>query len=201
MRKYKFTGEFKIDCFGRKVFRIEASISFGSVIAGDLGGWIEKESNLDQNGDAWVSGNAQVSGNAWVSGNARVSGNAQVFEDAWVSEDARVSGDAQVSGNARVSGDAWVSGDARVSGDAQVSGNARVFEDADYTAINGFGSCNRTTTFFRCKDGSIGVKCGCFYGTLTEFRKKVVETHGETKLAIEYLRIADLMEYHFSEED
>jgi len=99
--------------------------------------------------------------------------------DAWVSDDARISGDAQVFG------DAWVFGDARVSG------------DKDYAYAHGFGSCNRTTTFFRLKDGDVGVRCGCFYGTLAQFRDKVCETHGETKKAQEYLMLADLMEIRF----
>lgn len=105
--------------------------------------------------------------------------------DAWVSDDARISGNAQVFGNARVFGDAQVFGDARVSG------------DKDYAYAHGFGSCNRTTTFFRLKDGDVGVRCGCFYGTLAQFRDKVCETHGETKKAQEYLMLADLMEIRF----
>ena len=105
--------------------------------------------------------------------------------DAWVSDDARISGNARVFGNARVSGDARVFGDARVSG------------DKDYAYAHGFGSCNRTTTFFRLKDGDVGVRCGCFYGTLAQFRDKVCETHGETKKAQEYLMLADLMEIRF----
>ena len=88
-------------------------------------------------------------------------------------------------------GDAWVSDDARISGNARVSG------DKDYAYAHGFGSCNRTTTFFRLKDGDVGVRCGCFYGTLAQFRDKVCETHGETKKAQEYLMLADLMEIRF----
>ena len=106
-------------------------------------------------------------------------------------------GDAWVFGNARVFGDAWVSDDARISGNARVSGNAQVFGDKDYAYAHGFGSCNRTTTFFRLKDGDVGVRCGCFYGTLAQFRDKVCETHGETKKAQEYLMLADLMEIRF----
>ena len=100
-------------------------------------------------------------------------------------------------GNAWVSGNAQVSGNARVFGDAQVSGDARVSGDKDYAYAHGFGSCNRTTTFFRLKDGDVGVRCGCFYGTLAQFRDKVCETHGETKKAQEYLMLADLMEIRF----
>lgn len=106
-------------------------------------------------------------------------------------------GNAWVSGNAQVSGDARVSGNARVSGDAQVFGDARVFGDKDYAYAHGFGSCNRTTTFFRLKDGDVGVRCGCFYGTLAQFRDNVCETHGETKKAQEYLMLADLMDFRF----
>ena len=128
-------------------------------------------------GDARVYGNAKVSGDAWVHGNAKVSGNAWVYGDAWV------------HGNAWVYGNAWVSGNAKVSG------------DADYATASGFGSEYRTTTFFKLKNSDeIGVRCGCFYGTLKEFKEKVKETHGETKKAKEYLMLADLMKYRFSEE-
>ena len=173
VKKFKLTSEFIVDISGVKLFRIKALIEFGNVKAGDLGGYIEKEENLSHMGDAWVSGDTQVFGDARVFGNAWVSGNARVF------------GDAQVFGNARVSGDAQVFGDARVSG------------DKDYAYAHGFGSCNRTTTFFRLKDGDVGVRCGCFYGTLAQFRDKVCETHGETKKAQEYLMLADLMEIRF----
>lgn len=43
VKKYELTSNFKIDLFGRKVFQIKALVSFGSVTAGDLGGWIESE--------------------------------------------------------------------------------------------------------------------------------------------------------------
>ena len=92
MKKYELTDEtMKIGM--TTLHRIKALAAFADVEIGDTGGWVEKESNLDQDGDAWVSGDAMVSGDAWVSGNA------------WVS------GDAMVSGNARVSGNAWVSDD------------------------------------------------------------------------------------------
>jgi hypothetical protein len=100
-----------------------------------------------------------------------------------------------------VGGNAEVCGDAKVYGNAEVCGNAKVCGDADYTTIKGFGSCFRNTTFFRCKDKYVRVTCGCFYGTIEEFKAKVKETHGESKLAIEYLKIAELMEYHFSNEE
>ena len=80
-----------------------------------------------------------------------------------------------------------------------VYGNARVYGNADYTTIKGFGTEYRNTTFFRCKDGAVRVKCGCFYGTIEEFRTQVNNTR-DGKIAKEYLMIADLMEYHFAKE-
>ena len=78
MKKYELTSETKV-VFGRTLHRIKALISFGNVEAGELGGWVEKEENLDHFGDAQVSGNARVSGNAQVFGDAQVCGN-----DTWM---------------------------------------------------------------------------------------------------------------------
>ena len=182
-KKFELTNE-TINFFGKKLFRIKSLIDFGGVTIGELGGFVEKEENLDIYGNAWVFGDA------CISGNAKVSGDAQVFEDACVYGDACISEDARVCGNAQVCGNACISGDARVSGDAKVFGNG------DYTTIKGFGTEFRTTTFFRCKDKKIRVVCGCFYGTIDKFREQVKKTR-EGKIAKEYLMIADLMEEHF----
>ena len=167
MKKFELTNEFITNMFGTKLFRIRALVEFGDVEAGELGGYVEKESNLGHDDNAWVYGDALVYGNALVSGDAQVSGDARVY------------------------------GNARVYGDAQVSGDARVYGDEDDAYAHGFGSVNRTTTFFRLKDGGVGVRCGCFYGTLAQFRDKIRETHGETKKAQEYLMLADLMKLRF----
>lgn len=55
--KYKLTTE-TINVFGVTLFRIEALTFFGNVSIGEKGGFIEKESNVDQYGDARVYGNA-----------------------------------------------------------------------------------------------------------------------------------------------
>ena len=71
--KYELTEETQVFC--RTTWhRIRAKKTFANVSQGEIGGWIEKESNLDQSGAAWVSGDARVSGAAMVSGEARVSG-------------------------------------------------------------------------------------------------------------------------------
>ena len=97
MKKFKLTKK-SIEVFGKTLFQIKALKEFGDVEKGDLGGYIEKDDNISQEGDAWVYGNARVYGDARVYGNAWVSG------DAWVYGDARVYGDVWVSGDARVYG-------------------------------------------------------------------------------------------------
>lgn len=69
MKKYEFTGETKtVNSLLRTITyrRIRAKVAFGIVEAGEVGGWIEKEENLSDDGNAWVYGNAEVSGNAKV---------------------------------------------------------------------------------------------------------------------------------------
>ena len=48
-KKYRLTEETKEWC-GRTLHRIEALKDFGDVKAGDKGGWIEQEENLNQDG-------------------------------------------------------------------------------------------------------------------------------------------------------
>ena len=70
--KYELLAGQSIQRGNRTLFRVRALVSFGSVSAGECGGYIEFANNLDQSGNAWVYGNAQVSGNAWVYGNAAI---------------------------------------------------------------------------------------------------------------------------------
>ena len=177
-KKYEFTGETKTFC-GVTLRRIRALVTIiGVVNSGDCGGWIESENNLQVYGNAWVSGKAQVSGNARVYGNAQVSGKAQVY------------GNAQVFDNVRVYGDTGVFGNTWVCGDAQVYGNAAI------CTFSGFGSKFRTTTAFIDKEIGIRVVCGCFTGTLEQFRKQVIQTHGEdSKNGKLYLGMANMIEY------
>lgn len=133
MKKYELTAEF-IEQQGKKLFRIKALISFGSVEAGELGGYVEKEDNLAQDGDAWVYG------------------------------------------------------------DARVCDNAEVCGDADYLLLGRIGSRFSFTTFFKNKDKGITVSCGCFLGTIAEFRAKVTDTHGNNKHAKMYNLAADMAE-------
>ena len=195
MKKYELTNETKTLAGGTVLHRIRAlrDIPRFGVKAGELGGFVEGENNLSQDGDAWVYGDAEVSdnakvygkalvygkakvfGNAEVSGDAKVYGDAKVFGNACVYDNACVYGDAEVYGNAKVYGKAWVSGKAWVYGNACVYGNAKVYGDAevenghDYFVAKNTWSSLRWFTYTRSnKKWAVG----CFYGTGEELVAK-----------------------------
>lgn len=167
MKKYELTEE-TFTVFGKTLYRIRAVRDFGSVKTGEFGGYIEKEENLSHFGNAWISGNA------WIYGDARVFGNAWVY------------------GDARVSENAWVYGDARVSGNARVFGNAEVFNTRHFFVQGPIGSRDGYVTFYRTKDDTVEVRCGCFSGSLQEFVNQVEETHGGSRYEKEYKLAAEL---------
>ena len=144
MKKYELTGETK-KTFRHTIHRIRALRDFGNVRKGDLGGWIERERNLSQTGNAWVYGNAEVYDNAWVFGDAKV------YDNAWIY------GDAKVFGNALVYGNAWVCGD------------AHIVTNADYAVYKNTWSSGRWFTYTRSNKKWV---VGCFYGTGDKLVKK-----------------------------
>lgn len=109
----------------RTLYRIMAFKHFGSVKAGDMGGFIEKESNLSHEGICWVRDRACVYEDA------------RVFQDAQVCMDARVYGNAKIYGRAHIESYAQVYGYAIVRDDARIRRKAQLYDDA---IISGNGS-------------------------------------------------------------
>ena len=184
--KYEFIGRTKELC-GTVLHQIRAKKDFANVKKGEIGGWIEKESNLSVSGNAWVYGDAQVYGNA------QVSDNAQVYGNAWVYGDAQVYGNAWVYGNARVSGDACVSDNARVSGNARVYGNARVSGDACvYGGEWGFSPLFiQGSKYSVCMYSPDQIKIGCQIHSINQWLshgEKIARLHGFTPEEIEEYR-------------
>ena len=206
MKKYELTSETKV-INGVELHRIKALESFGRVEKGELGGWIESEKNLSQDGDAWVSGKAtvfenatvedraKVDGNAMVCENVIVSGNAIVSENATVDGNATISGNAIVSGNATVEGDATVEDKAKVRGNAMVSGNAKVSRDADYIVFKNWWSSGRHFTWTRSNNKW---RVGCFYGSGEELIAKAYKD--SEKSGREYERVVKYVESILKEE-
>ena len=103
--KYKLlTDETKVHN-GVTLYRIQSLKDFSDVTSGDKGGWIEKESNLSHEGNAWIYDNAKVSGDAEVYESAQIRGNAEVNGDSKIYEYAKVGGHAKIPGKVEVFGD------------------------------------------------------------------------------------------------
>ena len=183
MKKYELTSETKV-INGVELHRIKALESFGRVEKGELGGWIESEKNLSQDGDAWVFDNATVRGNAKVRGNATVDGNAAVGGNAIVSDNAIVSGNATISGYATINGNATINGDATISG------------KEDFIVFKNWWSSGRYFTWTRSNNKW---KVGCFMGTGEELIAKAYKD--SAKSGREYERVVKYVNDILKEEE
>lgn len=108
-KKYKLTDKKFVPELNKDLWQIEALCDFGNVKKGERGGWIEKESNLNNETDE----------NAWVYGNAKI------------------------------------------------------------LVLGKLGDYRRFITATWSKDNCLKVKAGCFFGTINEFKKAVIEKYGE----------------------
>jgi NDP-sugar pyrophosphorylase family protein len=136
-KKYEFTGETKHigDITVRRI-RLLVDIEYGEMSnrpkfkAGTIGGWIEREDNLSQEGRCFVADNACVYGHAFVKDDALVADDANVFGFASVSLEAFVHGHATVCGFGVVTDHAGIGGHAMVYEYATVKDSASVIDHA-----------------------------------------------------------------------
>ena len=188
-KKYKLTDE-TIEYNGHILHRIEALKDFGYVKKGDLGGYVESESNLSQEGKCWVGGNAKVYENSKVFVNAKVLGNAKVIENAWIYDNAEINGDAKICGNA------YIHKNVIIKGNAEIGGNAEVSSIQDFIVFNNNWSSGRYFTYTRSNNMW---KVGCFYGTGKQLIKKAYKDSkisGKSyKAAVKYAETLNKIEY------
>jgi hypothetical protein len=170
MAHYRLTRETKR--IGNKVvYRIQATApieEFG-VGAGELGGWIEGEHNLSQDGLAWVAGeaivmdqavvtdDALVTEQAFIDGMAKISGSARVYGEAQVSDAVIITGNARVGMEVDLGGRFYVYGNALIEGNLtsdlsiKVGGNAVIGSSDDFLYLRGPYS----VTVYRTADGGM----------------------------------------------
>lgn len=102
------------DSIVRDMYRVIAlrDIPRHGITAGQVGGYVESQLNLNQEGDAWVGDDACIVGKARAKDNSLVSGNALVEGTAEVSKlHSWVGGSAQVKDNAHVVGEEFIISD------------------------------------------------------------------------------------------
>ena len=69
-KKFELTENYVVNEFGTKLYQIKCTKTFKYAKEGELGGYIEREENLSQEGNAWVFDDAQVYGNACLKSDA-----------------------------------------------------------------------------------------------------------------------------------
>lgn len=129
-RKYELLKNDYIIHEGRKLYRIRALRNLACVNKGDVGGYIEKESNLSHEGNCWIFNNAKVYDNAEILDHAFVYDNAEVYNNAKIFDNAEIFDNAKVYGNVMIFDSSMIYGDAQVYGDACIRGYVEIFDNA-----------------------------------------------------------------------
>lgn len=172
-------------------YRIKAliDIPIHNVSVGDIGGIVQNEENLSQEGDCWIEKDARVLNSAKVSENALIRGYSKIRDLAQVSGSARVK-DALVFNTAEVSGftliegsvvmggfsSLVIGGSSVVSGNAVILGHARIQDDGLITdkrhILSGTGIPSGDYTFYKANnpDGHL-IRIGCWKGTIDDLQK------------------------------
>jgi hypothetical protein len=73
-KKYELLAAGAVRLGARKLYLVRALRDFGEVRCGDIGGRVEQERNLAQDGNCWVGGHAWVYGESWICGDQVVGG-------------------------------------------------------------------------------------------------------------------------------
>ncbi len=160
--KYELTQETKVMPTGETVYRIKALRDFDTIYkpvkAGDLGGWVQSEENLSQDGNCWLFdeatgyqdshrsgdsvgyGNSRQYGNSWQYGYSqqygassqfgwsRQFGSSQQYDNSQQYGASRQYGESQQSGNSRQYGESRQYVKSRQYGDSLQFGNSQQYE-------------------------------------------------------------------------
>lgn len=134
MDKYKILYDNKIEIYdGIYLYRIQALKDFDDVKAGDIGGYVQSEKNLYQEGNCWIYDNAIAYNNSSVIDNAKIKDNVILSDNAVVMDDAVVKDAAYIFGNSHIMEKTQISGYPHID-DFSVIKNATI---SDYVEIAG----------------------------------------------------------------
>ncbi len=129
-KKYTLREDDTIVRDGRTLYRIQAlrHVRFG-VEKGAVGGYVEKEANLSQEGPCWLFDEACAYEDARVEGNAILFDQTTLRGKAKLIEAARIFDQAIVQGEAIVSGESIIEDQVVVGGSAILKGNLLLYDD------------------------------------------------------------------------
>lgn len=164
VKKYKLTKK-SIKIAGHILYRIKALRDIPSIgiKAGDLGGFIEKESNLNHTGECWVFDNARIYDCSLVCDNAKILKNAEIFGNARICGNSVVTDDAKCFDNATIYDNALISDSAKVYGHASISDNVSVYDNVNICGFSHvYGRSRLFDNVFVCDNAKVYniIACG-----------------------------------------
>ncbi|KAB2541170.1 MULTISPECIES: hypothetical protein [Rhodobacterales] len=116
MKKYELVLEDCINVSGEPLYRIRALVDFANAASGDLGGYVQSETNLSHDGECWIADEAIVQHDSRIEDDALIYGHAHIFGGATVKDGAKIGGFAQVSRQMVISGDGIIEADRPTAG-------------------------------------------------------------------------------------
>lgn len=146
MKKFELDYTSQTKYKGRTLYRIKALNDFvttdGTLITkDDLGGYVQSEKNLDQNGTSWIFKGAMALDDS------RVKDDAQLHHDALIKDKAVIENRASAHNNVKITGHACVSQEAVITRNAQITNHATVCGKAfvtDDTMVGGYATITDT---------------------------------------------------------
>jgi carbonic anhydrase/acetyltransferase-like protein (isoleucine patch superfamily) len=145
-KKYELVKDQTIIIQDKTLYRIRALRSFSNVKEGEIGGYVQSESNLSHAGCCWIYDDAKVYDNAKVYNKARICGRSEIYDEAEIYHTALILGSVKVFHSARISSYAIIQDNVQVFGYscvfdyAKISGNVKIFDHAqiyDSTLVSG----------------------------------------------------------------
>lgn len=173
--KYKLLQNDKIEFKGRTLYRIQAIKEVGPIKEGEIGGYVENENILSQEGECWIGGDSKVFGNS------KIFDKAKIYDEAIV-RDSKISGNSVIAKNAFVE-NSTIKGfdvlDRAYLNFCHLDGSGVILDDAKLQKVNFCGShlviglnaeiCSVTdlrfvtigrTSISFCKDRVLGISVG-----------------------------------------
>ena len=192
--KYELTDDY-ITVNGQTLYRIRALKSFCAVTKGDLGGYVNNDSNLSQEGNCWIYTNAKALDYSRITDNALLAGNAEAHDFAKIRGNAHLYDNAIISDNALLEGNAYIVERAKVMdccvipGETFIRGDVVITQDEDYLILKNNWSSMR---YFTYTHPNRMWSVGCFYGTGDELIAKAYldsKRSGDCyKASVEYVK-------------
>lgn len=198
-KKYELTDE-TIVVDNKTLHRIKALKSFvnsyATVEVGDLGGYVESESNLSHDGSSWIYDLGMAIDEAFVCDDGVVANNSLIREHATIKENGYVL-DGIVQGHAVIQRDGVVTNNSVITDDAviedivewaNIGQRAYIKSFRDYIKFEHIGDNDCELTFYKTIDQDIMVNFENFKGYVYDFTKEVLhhKRYAELNRAIDF---------------